>query len=102
MMMGSLSGNRIHDRFTTKGAFRWDPVTEEMIFLGIHSGTYDDYYDIDYERADPREYFIFSEAVDINSSGAIIGNSTAGTEDKKRAFLWVNGAFIDLPPLWYL
>ena len=91
-----------YDGVTTRGAFRWSPDTTEMTFLGIHSGTYDDHYNIDYEGADPRGYFAFSEAVDINKSGAIIGNSTTGAEGEKRAFRWVNGVFVDLPPDAYI
>lgn len=95
-----------------KGAFSWDPATERMTFLGIHhspfivpnfSGTFDDFFNIGFEREpDPRKGFIYSEAVDINGSGVIIGNSTTGVgwpeDQEKRAFLWKDGVFTDLTP----
>ncbi len=85
-----------------KAAFMWDPATGERTFLGIHSGTYDDYYGINFERADPPKYFRYSEAVDINQSGVIIGNSTTGTgwpdDEEKRAFIWKDGVVFDLAP----
>jgi probable HAF family extracellular repeat protein len=86
----------------TSGAFRWNPGVpsdQAMTFLGVHGANYDDYYGqrvkepVQYPRA-----FIFSEAVDVNGSGRIIGNSLTG-EGGRRAFLWNNGAFIDLPPI---
>ncbi|MEW6440380.1 MAG: hypothetical protein AB1640_05525 [bacterium] len=83
-------------------AFRWDPPAGPMTFLGIHSGTYDDHYDINYEPASPRHYFIYSEAAGINSAGTIICNSTTGIgwpEDlEKRAFVVIDGVPLDLPP----
>ena len=84
------------------GAFKWEPslpADQAMTFLGIHGSNYDDYYNqlvlapIDYPRA-----FLFSEAIDINDTGTIISNSQVGDEDK-RAFLWENGVFVDLPPI---
>lgn len=86
-----------------KGAFKWEPATETMTFLGIHPGVYEDFYNQFLDGPiDPTD-FIYSEAVDINSSGVIAGNSTTGTgwpnEDQKRAFVWNNGEFIDLHPV---
>ncbi|WP_298040043.1 hypothetical protein [uncultured Desulfuromonas sp.] len=86
-----------------KGAFRWDPVTGLMTYLGRQSGTYDDFYGIGYKREEEfRKFFIYSEAAGINGSGTIIGNSTTGTgwpdDEEKRAFLWNDGAFFDLAP----
>lgn len=84
------------------GAFRWDPglpADQAMKFLGIHGSNYDDYYG---QRVlEPVQYprpFIFSEAVDINGSGTIIGNSLGGGEEK-RAFVWKNNVFTDLAPI---
>lgn len=88
--------------FPVKAAFRSDPSSSSMTFLGIHVGTYDDHYDIGFERAEPRKFFRYSEAVDINQSGTIIGNSTTGTgwphDAEKRAFVWQEGSFVDLAP----
>jgi probable HAF family extracellular repeat protein len=87
-----------------KGAFSWDPGTKMMTFLGIQSGVYEDFYgqrvlDILSDSSS----FIYSEAVGINSSGTVIGNSTTGLgwpdEDQKRAFMWKNGEFVDIAPL---
>ena len=89
----------------TKEAFAWDPVSETMTPLGIHPGVYEDFYGqlgtaIVLTNPSP---FIYSEAVDINSSGTIIGNSTTGLnwpeETEKRGFVWKNGTFTDLAPL---
>jgi|GEM_PF-1898667 len=97
------------------GAFKWEPglpAEDAMTFLGIHgefdpTQTYDDYYMQMVE--DPIEFphpFVFSEAVDINNSGTIIGNSLTGlgptsdpNEGEKRAFIWKDGVFTDLPPI---
>ncbi|MGD9160007.1 MAG: hypothetical protein PVG39_16450 [Desulfobacteraceae bacterium] len=89
-----------------RAAFIWDASTEEMTYLGIHEdGAYDDYYNLTEEESDSDEYFIYSEAVGISSSGDAIGNSTTGTnwpdETKKRAFYWKNGEFTDLSPGYY-
>jgi probable HAF family extracellular repeat protein len=83
-----------------KFAFSWDSATEEMTELGIHGGTYTDYLDLtDDVEDDP---FIYSEAVDINSSGEIIGNSTTGSDDELRAFYWTDaGGFADISPPAY-
>lgn len=85
-----------------KAAFKWEPATEAMTYLGIHPSPYDDFFNIGFEREDPRKSFIYSEAVDINGSGMIIGNSTTGfgwpEEQEKRAFLWKEGVFTDLTP----
>ena len=87
-----------------KGAFAWD-AENGMMSLGIHNGFYDDYNNIGFEQEDPRNPFIYSEAVDINQGGEIIGNSTTGLgwpdDQEKRAFLWKNGQFIDLVPPVY-
>lgn len=89
-----------------KGAFKWEPASETMTFLGIHNGTFDDFYNIGFEREDPPKPLIYSEAVDINSSGVIIGNSTTGfgwpNEEEKRAFHWKDGVFTDLSPPSFL
>ncbi len=85
----------------TSAAFKWDPslpADQAMTFLGIHGSSYNDYYNqlvnvILYPRS-----FSFSEAIDINGAGTIIGNSLAD-ETAKRAFLWENGVFVDLPPI---
>lgn len=89
-----------------KGAFKWEPTTEAMTYLGIHPGNFDDFFNINFEREDPRIPFIYSESVDINGSGVIIGNSTTGSgwpdEQEKRAFLWKDGVFTDLTPPSFL
>jgi probable HAF family extracellular repeat protein len=73
-----------------------------MTYLDKHAGTFDDFFNIGFEREDPRKSLIYSEAVDINSSGVIIGNSTTGfgwpDDEEKRAFLWKDGVFTDLTP----
>jgi probable HAF family extracellular repeat protein len=87
---------------TTSGAFKWDPtlpVDQAMTFLGIHMGNYFDYEQLVPDPDPETHYFAFSEAVDINGSGAIIGNSLTGHEGEKRAFIWNNGVFADLPPI---
>jgi probable HAF family extracellular repeat protein len=77
-----------------------------MTYLGKHLGTFDDFFNIGFEREDPRKSLIYSEAVDINSSGVIIGNSTTGfgwpDDQEKRAFLWKDGVFTDLTPPAFL
>ena len=105
---GVVVGQSNTDGTTAKGAFMWQPPEGPITFLGIHETqdhlreTYDDYYDIFYARASPRKFFIFSEAVDANSSGACVGNSTTGggwpREKEKRAFIWKDGRFTDLAP----
>ncbi len=80
-----------------KGAFLWDPsATPAMTFLGIHSGTYDGYYD---DSGD--SLFRYSEAVDINNNGQVICYSTTGDETQKRAFYFdpVTYAAYDLAPI---
>lgn len=73
---GIVIGESNYDGVTTSGAFRWDPVTGGMSFLYIQPG------------------FGFSEAIDINSSGRIVCNSTNKLEceprpdKRKQAFLW--------------
>ncbi len=87
-----------------KAAFKWEPGSSAMTYLGIHPGVYEDFYSqrVQTVLSNPSP-FIYSEAVGINTSGTIIGNSTTGLgwpdETKKRAFVWQNGTFIDLPPL---
>jgi len=78
-----------------------------MTFLGFHAGNFDDFYGQLVEN--PPNFingFAFSEAVDINNAGTIIGNSFTGGEGledpndgEKRAFRWKNGIFLDLPPI---
>jgi probable HAF family extracellular repeat protein len=110
---GIVIGSSNCDGRGTRHAFSWDPATGEMTSLfpdcelsaTYDSPYYDDHYDIGYERADPRKPFIFSEAVDINKSGAIIGHVTTGAADtEKRAFLSVDrdSVPIDLPPYPYI
>lgn len=90
-----------------KGAFVWDPSNEQIRFLGIHLGLYDDFYSLK-ENNTSENFFRYSEAVSINSSGKVIGNSTTGTgwpnETEKRAFLYDHqaGTIVDLPPPAYL
>jgi len=84
-----------------KAAFMWDPASSTMTGLGIHSGTYDDFFGL--KTTPTTNFFLYSEAIGINNSGLVIGNSTTGTgwpnETEKRAFLWhpTLGA-IDLAP----
>jgi probable HAF family extracellular repeat protein len=79
-----------------KGAFKWE--SETMTFLGIHSEP------IFSCSTEPPAFVssTFSEAVDINETGVIIGNSTTSidwpNEEDKRAFLWENDVFTDLHP----
>jgi probable HAF family extracellular repeat protein len=84
----------------TLGAFSWNPATEVLTFLGIHYGSYDDYFGLKVKT--PARFFIHSEAVDLNESGVIICNSTTGSPDEKRAFVWINGETSDLSPPPYL
>ena len=86
-----------------RAAFKWEPGSEEMTFLGIHV---DPIFSCELT---PPAFFgpIYSEAVDINATGTIIGNSSTGfnwpDDNEKRAFLWENGVFTDLHPpgaLW--
>jgi probable HAF family extracellular repeat protein len=79
-----------------RAAFKWEPGSEEMTFLGIHDDPI-----LSCELSPPG--FIdpnYSEAVDINATGTIIGNSSTGfnwpDDNEKRAFLWENGVFTDL------
>lgn len=87
----------------TKGAFKWDVATGGMTFLGIHNRNYNDYFGQFVTDAKETIQFIYSEAVALNNTNQIIGNSTTGTgwpdETEKRAFLWRNNQFIDLPPV---
>ncbi len=102
-----------------RGAFKWDPTSKAMTYLGIHGALpgdppsdppgpwwvvlpFDDYYEIGFKREDPRIDLIFSEAVDINKSGTIICNSTTGKLDEKRAFIFKDGLAMDLAPPPYL
>jgi probable HAF family extracellular repeat protein len=81
-----------------RAAFQWEPGSEEMTFLGIHD---DPIWSCELT---PPAFFgpIYSEAVDINATGTIIGNSSTGfnwpDDNEKRAFLWENGVFTDLHP----
>ncbi len=84
----------------TLGAFSWNPATETLTFLGIHDGSYDDYFDLKVKT--PARFFIHSEAVDLNESGMIICNSTTGTPDEKRAFAWRDEETFDLSPPPYI
>jgi probable HAF family extracellular repeat protein len=86
-----------------RAAFKWDPGSEEMTFLGIHD---DPIFSCELS---PPDFFgpIYSEAADINATGTIIGNSSTGfnwpDDNEKYAFLWENGVFTDLHPpgaLW--
>lgn len=91
----------------TKAGFKWDPAGQTLTFLGIHAGIYDDFYN--QQVLHPPQFFhgfAFSEAVGINTSGTIIGNSLTGLNsangllgEEKRAFLWKNDVFLDLPPI---
>lgn len=86
-----------------KAAFSWNPATSSMTYLGIHNGYYDENYGLIPDTT-PQKPFIYSNAVDINSAGVIIGNSSTGLDwprdAEKRAFAWKAGTFIDLanPP----
>jgi probable HAF family extracellular repeat protein len=70
----------------TRAAFMWEPGSGDMTFLGIH----------------PDPILIYSQAVDINATGTIIGYSSTGKNwpdmCETQAFLWENGNFMDLPP----
>jgi probable HAF family extracellular repeat protein len=85
-----------------RAAFMWDPTTELMTFLGIHSEFGRPYFDYYIQKIvnpiESDEGFIYSEAVDVNSSGDIVGNSIT-TDGNKRAFIRKDGEFIDLPPI---
>jgi probable HAF family extracellular repeat protein len=81
-----------------RAAFKWEPGPGEMTFLGIHVDPI-----FSCEIFPPGFLIpIYSEAVDINASGTIIGNSSTGynwpDDNEKRAFLWENTVFTDLHP----
>lgn len=86
-----------------RGAFKWDAATGAMTFLGIHEGNYNDYFGQLVKDVPEVIPFIYSEAVALNTNNQIIGNSSTGTgwpdEIEKRAFLWKDNQFIDLPPI---
>jgi probable HAF family extracellular repeat protein len=90
----------------TRSAFKWEPATGAMTALEVHSGSYDDFFNIGFEAEEPRKSLIYSEAVDINGSGVIIGNLTTGLgwpqDLEKRAFIWKDGVFTDLAPPSFL
>ncbi len=92
-----------NNRSPLRGAFKWDVATAEMTFLGMHNGNFDDYYGQRTTDIIEPTPFIYSEAVALNINNQIIGNSTTGQgwpdEAGKRAFLWKDNQFIDLPPL---
>jgi probable HAF family extracellular repeat protein len=67
-----------------------------MSYLGIHPGYWDDYYRLNQKL--PNRAFMHSEAVDLNDYGMVIGNSSTGKQDEKRAFAWIQGEWIDLAP----
>jgi probable HAF family extracellular repeat protein len=79
-----------------RAAFKWEPGSEIMTFLGIHSGTV---FSCVEQAPAP---IIYSKAVDINATGTITGNSSTGynwpDDNETRAFLWENDVFTDLPP----
>jgi probable HAF family extracellular repeat protein len=86
-----------------RAAFKWEPGSEIMTFLGKHDGNYCDFYGQFVFFPTCVTPLIYSEAVDINSSESIIGNSSTGAGfpnyTEKRAFLWENDNFMDLPPI---
>jgi probable HAF family extracellular repeat protein len=83
---GTVIGQSNKGDIASRAAFKWEPGSETMTFLGIHPG------------------FTYSQAVDINATGTIIGYSSNPIglrwpdECETRAFFWENGDFIDLPP----
>ena len=92
------------DDGSPKEAFFWDSASKEMTALGGHTGgPYSDYYYL--KEQTPDDWLIYSEAVDINNSGTIIGHTTTGTgwpeEEDLRAFAIKNGELFDLPPISY-
>ncbi|MCP3176716.1 DUF3466 family protein [Desulfuromonas sp. KJ2020] len=82
-----------------KAAFLWDPVGG-MTLIPMHLGYFDDYY-----GGAGQARFIYSEPVDINNSGVVIGHSTTGTgwpeESEKRGFVYYSATdtFVDLAPI---
>ncbi len=72
-----------------------------MTYLGKHSGTYDDFYNL---KDTPSEnFFIYSEALQVNNSGVVIGNSTTGKgwpeETEKRGFYYKQYTLADPNPI---
>ncbi|PLX82921.1 MAG: hypothetical protein C0616_01055 [Desulfuromonas sp.] len=90
-----------------RAAFKWEPQSDSMTYLGIHQGVYNDFYS--QYVVNPIELpagFIWSAAVGVNSTGSIIANSLAsGGSDCSdvggcyRAFTWKNGTMVDIPPI---
>jgi probable HAF family extracellular repeat protein len=83
--------------FPFRAAFKWE--SETMTFLGIHPGQI---FSCEFDPLPAFRSFLYSEAVDINTFGTIIGNSSTGynwpNDKEKQAFLWENGVFTELPP----
>ena len=74
------------------GAFLYDGA---MNYVEYHRDNGVDYFD----DTDTTTFFIYGEAVGVNSTDEVIGNSIAATssdeDEQKRAFFW-DGAFVDL------